>query len=124
MATIVHFELPAADVERARGFWSGVFGWTFAGMDGPFEYLMTQNEEPVGAIFKSDEPTSGRSARERSAGDLGHIGHGSETLTDEVKAIEPTEASLPLVTALMITGGMFIARSTSAGRRSNRSGRS
>ena len=28
MATIVHFELPSADVERAKGFWSGVFGWT------------------------------------------------------------------------------------------------
>ena len=59
MATIVHFELPAADVDRAKGFWSGVFGWTFAGMDGPFEYLMTQGEEPVGAIFKSDEAGSG-----------------------------------------------------------------
>ena len=59
MATIVHFELPSADVERAKGFWGGVFGWTLAGMDGPFEYLMTQGEEPVGAIFKSDEAGSG-----------------------------------------------------------------
>jgi predicted enzyme related to lactoylglutathione lyase len=59
MATIVHFELPAADVDRAKSFWSGVFGWTFAGMDGPFEYLMTQGEEPVGAIFKSDEAGGG-----------------------------------------------------------------
>ena len=60
MATIVHFELPSADVDRAKGFWSGVFGWTFGGMTEPFVYLMTQGEEPVGAIFKSDdEPASG-----------------------------------------------------------------
>ena len=59
MATIVHFELPSADVDRAKGFWSGVFGWTFAGMEGPFEYLMTQGEEPVGAIYKADDAGSG-----------------------------------------------------------------
>jgi predicted enzyme related to lactoylglutathione lyase len=53
MATIVHFELPADDVNRAKGFWEGVFGWSFQGMDGPFEYLMTQGEEPVGAIYPS-----------------------------------------------------------------------
>ena len=60
MATIVHFELPSADNERAKGFYSGVFGWTFGGMDGPFEYWMTQGEEPVGAIYKDDAaPGSG-----------------------------------------------------------------
>jgi uncharacterized protein len=59
MATIVHFELPSADVDRAKGFWSGVFGWTFGEMDGPFRYPMTQGEEPVGAIFESEEPGSG-----------------------------------------------------------------
>ena len=31
MATIVHFELPSADTDRAKAFWSGVFGWTFGG---------------------------------------------------------------------------------------------
>jgi predicted enzyme related to lactoylglutathione lyase len=59
MATIVHFELPSADVDRAKGFWSGVFGWTFGGMTEPFVYLMTEGEEPVGAIFQSGEAGSG-----------------------------------------------------------------
>jgi predicted enzyme related to lactoylglutathione lyase len=59
MATIVHFELPSADVDRSKGFWSGVFGWTFAEMEGPFRYPMTEGEEPVGAIFESEEPGSG-----------------------------------------------------------------
>ena len=59
MATIVHFELPAADADRAKGFWSGVFGWTFGGMSEPFAYYMTEGEQPVGAIFESDEAGTG-----------------------------------------------------------------
>ena len=59
MATIVHFELPSADTDRAKAFWSGVFGWTFGGMTEPFVYLMTEGEQPVGAIFQSDEAGSG-----------------------------------------------------------------
>jgi hypothetical protein len=55
MATIVHFELPSSDVDRAKAFWSGVFGWTFGGMSEPFVYLMTEGEEPVGAIYKDDD---------------------------------------------------------------------
>jgi predicted enzyme related to lactoylglutathione lyase len=39
--TIVHFELPASDADRAAGFWSGVFGWSFgdSGMPG-MDYRM------------------------------------------------------------------------------------
>ena len=59
MATIVHFELPSADTDRAKAFWSGVFGWKFGGMTEPFVYLMTEGEQPVGAIFQSDEAGSG-----------------------------------------------------------------
>jgi uncharacterized protein len=59
MATIVHFELPSADTERAKAFWGGVFGWKFGGMTEPFVYLMTEGEEPVGAIFQSDAAGSG-----------------------------------------------------------------
>jgi uncharacterized protein len=59
MATIVHFELPADDVDRAKGFWEGVFGWSFQGGDAPFQYLMTQGEEPVGAIYPSQEGERG-----------------------------------------------------------------
>jgi len=55
MATIVHFELPSADTDRAKAFWSDVFGWTFGGMTEPFVYLMTEGEQPVGAIFQSDD---------------------------------------------------------------------
>jgi len=59
MATIVHFELPADDVARAKGFWQGVFGWTFGGGEGGFEYYMTQGEEPVGAIYPAQDGERG-----------------------------------------------------------------
>jgi predicted enzyme related to lactoylglutathione lyase len=36
--TIVHFEIPADDVSRAKKFYGEVFGWDIALMPGPFEY--------------------------------------------------------------------------------------
>jgi predicted enzyme related to lactoylglutathione lyase len=49
----VHFELPAEDTGRAKGFWSGVFGWQFGDSAMPdFEYYMTQtSEDQGGAIY-------------------------------------------------------------------------
>ena len=54
---MVHFELPAADAERAKAFWSGVFGWEFgdSGMPG-IEYYMTRTgEEQGGAVYTMPE---------------------------------------------------------------------
>ena len=51
---LVHFELPARDAARAKGFWTGVFGWEFSEPMG-MEYFMTQNAEGQGgAIYASD----------------------------------------------------------------------
>ncbi len=53
---LVHFELPSQDVERAKGFWSGLFGWSFndPGMAG-MEYWMTQTaDDQGGAIFAAE----------------------------------------------------------------------
>jgi uncharacterized protein len=50
---LVHFELPANDTARARAFWSGVFGWTFAdpGM-AEMEYWMTRTgDDQGGAVY-------------------------------------------------------------------------
>jgi predicted enzyme related to lactoylglutathione lyase len=40
MATVVHFEIPADDVERARKFYGGLFGWKIEKFQGqsPMEY--------------------------------------------------------------------------------------
>ena len=36
--TIVHFEIPADDVERLRKFYNKLFGWKIVKMPGPTEY--------------------------------------------------------------------------------------
>ena len=49
MATIVHFEIPADDVERAKKFYGELFGWKIEKFTGPtpMEYwmIMTGKEE-------------------------------------------------------------------------------
>lgn len=35
-----HIEFPADDVERAKAFYSSVFGWTFEAMDGFEDYFL------------------------------------------------------------------------------------
>ena len=52
--TLVHFELLAEDAARARGFWTGLFGWSFSNPDIPgIEYSMTRTGEGQGgAIYQ------------------------------------------------------------------------
>jgi len=40
--TIVHFEIPAADVEKLKLFYEGLFGWKIEKHPGPVEYWMIQ----------------------------------------------------------------------------------
>ena len=57
---LVHFELPVQDVDRAKRFWSGVFGWEFGDSAMPdFQYFMVRTgEDQGGAIFPADEPAT------------------------------------------------------------------
>ena len=58
---VVHIEVPSANVDRAVGFYSGVFGWEI----GPsamedFDYRMFQTAEDAGgAVMSSESPGSG-----------------------------------------------------------------
>ncbi len=58
MATVVHFEIPAEDVERAKSFYSKLFGWNIdqiAGMD--YWSIKTIGEKPVGGgLMKRQRP--------------------------------------------------------------------
>jgi hypothetical protein len=54
---IVHFEVPAGDAARAKGFWGSLMGYTFRDMEG-VEYHMFEGE-PGGAIYPSESPGSG-----------------------------------------------------------------
>jgi predicted enzyme related to lactoylglutathione lyase len=52
----VHVEIPAGDTSRAKGFYSGLFGWQWQSMEGPQEYHMTQlSDDSGGAVFPSEE---------------------------------------------------------------------
>ena len=49
MPRITHFAIPSDDPERAKKFYSEVFGWKFDKWDGPMEYWMIttgENNEP------------------------------------------------------------------------------
>ena len=54
---IVHYELQAADADRAQAFWSGLFGWQFQGSGMPeMDYRMAQISDTAGvAIFPSED---------------------------------------------------------------------
>ncbi len=52
---LVHFEIAAADADRAQGFWSSVFGWQFNQAMPGVDYRMTQTgPEQGGAVYPSD----------------------------------------------------------------------
>ena len=56
---LVHVEIKAADVERAQGFWSGVFGWEISdsGMPG-MDYRLFRTGEDQGGGLYGGEPGS------------------------------------------------------------------
>ena len=70
---IVHFELVAADADRASGFWNGLFGWNIgeSAMEG-FDYRMFDlGDGQGGAIYPAQEGQSPGSADRL----LRHRGH-------------------------------------------------
>jgi predicted enzyme related to lactoylglutathione lyase len=44
--TIVHFEIPAGDVARAKAFYGGLFGWKFSAAEGFPDYWMFLTGDP------------------------------------------------------------------------------
>jgi predicted enzyme related to lactoylglutathione lyase len=53
---IVHIEIPADDTEKAREFWSSLFGWSFESFPGPSEYHMTQLSDQTSGAITNMEP--------------------------------------------------------------------
>jgi uncharacterized protein len=53
---VVHVEIGAADVDRAQGFWSGVFGWQVGPPMSPeMDYRMFQSGENQGGAIMASE---------------------------------------------------------------------
>ena len=54
---VVHYEISATDVNRAKRFWEGVFGWEFGpSMSEEFEYRMARVTEGSGAALTQGDP--------------------------------------------------------------------
>jgi uncharacterized protein len=52
---IVHYEISASDIDRAKRFWEGVFGWQFGDNAMPEgDYRMAQINEQSGAALSSN----------------------------------------------------------------------
>ncbi len=48
MPTIVHFDIPADDPERAKSFYARLFGWTFEKPVETMEYYLVETEDLEG----------------------------------------------------------------------------
>ena len=54
---MVHVEIPSDDTEKARAFWSGLFGWEWNEFEGsPTEYHMARISDRSGAAIAAGEP--------------------------------------------------------------------
>ncbi|HEY1368894.1 MAG TPA: VOC family protein [Gaiellaceae bacterium] len=57
--SLVHFEVQAKDLDRAQGFWNGVFGWNIQPSGMPeMDYRMVQTGEGQGGgFYQADNPS-------------------------------------------------------------------
>ncbi len=79
--TIVHFEIPADDVGRARAFYSELFGWEFSAMSGFEDYWTFETGDP--------EQDAGGGLMARQAPDQGIVQYFQvESVADYVTKVE------------------------------------
>ena len=50
MATIVHFDIPAEDIKRAKKFYENLFGWKIEKTPGPMEYYGITTTDDKGNV--------------------------------------------------------------------------
>jgi len=53
---VVNVEISVSDTERARAFWSGLFGWEWQDFRGPTEYPMTRADDATGVALSNATP--------------------------------------------------------------------
>ena len=89
MGRVIHFEIQAADPDRAERFYMSVFGWSVQPIGGPMDYrLLTTGDDGTtginGAILRRGGPEPG--ARDAVNGFI---------CTIAVDSIEETERAVP-----------------------------
>ena len=55
MSSIVHFEIPADDLQRAKTFYTDLFGWKFEGVQG-MDYMIFDTYGIGGGMVKRMQP--------------------------------------------------------------------
>ena len=57
---LVHFEIPAAEWERAKSFWGSLLGWQFSAWGGDVQYALAQPAEgPGGGLYPTEASERG-----------------------------------------------------------------
>ena len=56
---ICHFEIPAEDVERAKRFYEGLFGWKIDPVEGGYNLITVGEPGPDGGMMKRMAPGQG-----------------------------------------------------------------
>jgi predicted enzyme related to lactoylglutathione lyase len=56
MSSIVHFEIPADDIQRAKTFYSKLFGWKIEGVQGMDYSMIDVYGAPGGGMMKRMHP--------------------------------------------------------------------
>ena len=98
---VVHFAIHADDVERARRFYSAVFGWRFEAWGAPNFYRIhtgTPDDPGIeGALHERHEPLDGRGVRafectvsvdDLAAARASVAGHGGTVRTEDIEIAE------------------------------------
>ncbi len=69
---LAHFAIPADDVERARRFYEGVFGWRIEAWGPPdFYVVFTDADKPSGSIAKRTDLASARGGQSAAGTGIG-----------------------------------------------------
>ena len=103
MGRVIHFEIQAADPDRAERFYTGVFGWSAQAIGGPMDYrlLMTGDDATTGingAILRrggGGEPVEGAAVN-------------AFVCTIAVDSIEETERAVPAAGGVQVLDRMEV----------------
>ena len=82
--TIVHFEIPADNIERANKFYTDLFGWKMEKMPGPMEYWMFATS----ANSKGEQTMSGGVIERKMSSEPITIYIGVNSVNDYAKKVE------------------------------------